>query len=70
MLHATVFDEVVGVEYVNGKTIIHEKRNPRALITFIAWALISAALFGVVASCDEGMYQGPGDDQPRYTRKV
>lgn len=65
------FTKVVGVEQIDDVTVQHTTIDFRPIITFLVWAIVTVGTLLVATSCDDsGMYQGPGDDSPRYVRMV
>jgi hypothetical protein len=63
--------KIVGIEQIDDTVIMHSKRDLRPILAYFLWAVMMAATLLVVGSCDDsnnGMYQGPNDDAPRYGR--
>jgi hypothetical protein len=60
--------KVIGVEQINSAQIEHTTIDWRPIISLLVWAVLSVSALLVATSCDSqnGMYQGPNDDSPRY----
>lgn len=59
---------VIGIEQIDDTVKVHTKRDLRPLMAYLLWASLMVLALVVVGSCDDnnGMYQGPNDDAPKY----